>query len=308
MDYRIWLGVLLIATLIAACTPPRVPVVPAPAGQPAVPTPGAAANLTQLIVIPDPDGAQVTVDGILAGRSPITLTLPAGAHLIALSAAGYAPYSETITLEAGREATYAAELEDIEAPAVTLRGDLLEIPWQGRAQLRAVARDNAGVADLALALGEQTLAASEGEELVFDFVPGDLAGPDAGPRLHADRHRDRRRRQRRAGGPDDHRRPEADRHCDRCACCGDRCPRRDAGFTLAERHADPERHGRANIQPDRPQFDRQPHRAAALSRPAADRRADAAPGGQLPRDPGHDPDLPIPALSARRGRRDDGRL
>lgn len=174
---RIWLGALLIATLIAACAPPGgAPSAPAPATRPGLQTPGAPAKLTQLIVAPSPDGAQVTVDGVLRGNSPLTLTLPLGEHWIALSAAGYAPFSETITLEAGGEATYAADLEDIEPPVVRLPGGLLQTPWQGQARVRASASDNAGVVDLELALDGQALVATEGEEIIFDFAPATLPG------------------------------------------------------------------------------------------------------------------------------------
>lgn len=177
---------LLIALWLAACTtqkPTTRPFeTPLPASSPAAaatlsaPTAGAA----RLLVLPNPDGAQVAVDGTLQGSAPLTLTLPAGAHVVALSAAGYAPYSETITLEAGREAMYAPDLEDIEPPTVRLDANVARVSWQGQAHVHAAAADNAGVVDLELALDDQTLAAVEGSELAFDLTPAAVPGMQAG--------------------------------------------------------------------------------------------------------------------------------
>ncbi len=162
----------LCLVMLAACTfPSALPVAP---DRPLSPTTAPAAGFTRLIVAPNPDGAQVTVDGVVRGSSPLTLTLAAGEHVIELRATGYAPFSETIVLEAGPEATYAPDLEDIEPPTVTLESEQSEVAWSGRTQVRAAARDNAGVVDLALALAERILMVTEGEEIVFDLVPATL--------------------------------------------------------------------------------------------------------------------------------------
>ena len=136
--------------------------------------------MAQLLILPSPDGVQVIVDGEVRGASPLTLTLPAGAHRIALSAAGFTPFSETVTLEAGREATYAPDLEDIEPPVVKIDIDTFQVPWQGQAHVRAVASDNAGVLDIEFALEDQTLAAAEGNELTLDLVPAEMPGIQPG--------------------------------------------------------------------------------------------------------------------------------
>ncbi len=163
-----WLAVLCLVALATACTFPSTP--------PSAPDrlPARTGGVTRLIVAPNPDGAQVAVDGVVRGSSPLTLTLTAGDHLIALSAAGYAPFSETITLEAGLEATYAPDLEDIEPPTVTLESEQPEAPWSGQVQVRAAARDNAGVVDLELALAERTLMVTDGEAIVFALAPATL--------------------------------------------------------------------------------------------------------------------------------------
>lgn len=171
------LSVLGFAALLAACTlPGSATPAPARSATAALPAPRATSGGVQLLVAPSPDGAQVIVDGFPHGASPITLTLPPGDHLIALSAAGYAPFSETITLEAGGEATYAPDLEDIEPPVVRLTPGPLMAPWQGQTPIRVAASDNAGVVDLELALDEQTLVATEGEEIAFEFAPATLPG------------------------------------------------------------------------------------------------------------------------------------
>jgi hypothetical protein len=69
-----------------------------------------------LTVLAEPAGAEVVVDGQARGRSPLTLTLPAGDHLIALTAAGYEPFSETLTLFPGQEGIYTPALRPAAPP------------------------------------------------------------------------------------------------------------------------------------------------------------------------------------------------
>jgi hypothetical protein len=182
-----WLILVPVLVLAAACSAqrpdPSSPQAPQPAGAPAVL--GIGRGTAQLIVVPSPDGVQVMVDGEVRGASPLTLTLPAGEHRIALSAAGFAPFSETIALEGGREATYAPELEDIEPPVARIAVDVFQAPWEGQTRLRAFANDNTGVLDIELALDDQTLAAQtlaaiEGGELSLDFTPAELPGIQPG--------------------------------------------------------------------------------------------------------------------------------
>ncbi len=114
--YRFWLILVVMVALAAACSAqkPALPLPQAPQSLGAPAMPGIAKGMAQLLILPSPDGVQVIVDGEVRGTSPLTLTLPAGEHRIALSAAGFTPYSETLTLEAGREATYAPDLDDVE--------------------------------------------------------------------------------------------------------------------------------------------------------------------------------------------------
>ena len=180
--YRFWLMLVVIVALAAACSAqkPALPLPQGPQSLDAPAMPGIAKGMAQLLILPSPDGVQVIVDGEVRGASPLTLTLPAGEHRIALSAAGFTPFSETVTLEAGREATYAPDLEDIEPPVVKIDIDTFQVPWQGEAHVRAVASDNAGVLDIELALEDQTLAAAEGSELSLDLVPAEIPGIQPG--------------------------------------------------------------------------------------------------------------------------------
>ncbi|MCX7668879.1 MAG: DUF5107 domain-containing protein [Anaerolineae bacterium] len=172
---RTWIGGLALLILAAACTMPGPAFAPPPTA-PAARAPAVSAGSTRLIIAPEPPAGRVIVDGVPRGSAPLTLTLPAGEHRIELQADGYAPLSETIALEAGAEATYAPELEDVAPPVVRLSSDRAQVAWNGQAEVRVTASDNAGVAALALLLDEQTLAATEGEEIVFTFAPATLPG------------------------------------------------------------------------------------------------------------------------------------
>ena len=146
--HRFWLMLFVIVLALAAACSAQKPALPLPqmpqlVGVPAAP--GIAKGMAQLLILPSPDGVQVIVVGEVRGASPLTLTLPAGEHRIGLlSATGFTPFSETVTLEAGREATYAPDLDDVESPVVKIAIDVFQVPWQGLAHVRAVATDNAG--------------------------------------------------------------------------------------------------------------------------------------------------------------------
>ena len=89
---------------------------PSPIADVSSQSPAQAPVLAELAVLADPDGAEVVVDGELMGRSPVTLTLPVGAHEIALRAAGYLPLTETLTLRPGQEGIYSPVLDPEIAP------------------------------------------------------------------------------------------------------------------------------------------------------------------------------------------------
>jgi hypothetical protein len=65
-----------------------------------------------LAVRSDPPGAEVYVDGILQGTTPVDLTgVPAGTHTLELRKAGYAPINESIEVEAGGTTEIVRQLE-----------------------------------------------------------------------------------------------------------------------------------------------------------------------------------------------------
>src|SRR5512133_3470037 len=120
------------ALLLASCQP--VPVLPAE--QPA--SPGSA----ELAVLAEPAGAAVSIDGRPRGASPLTLTLPAGVHEVGLSAPGYAPLTEAVTLTAGQRGILAPSLLDGQAPSVKVWADATTVPWLGETQVPTQATDN----------------------------------------------------------------------------------------------------------------------------------------------------------------------
>lgn len=98
-----------------------------------------------------PAGAQVLVDGELAGTSPLELTLSAGEHTIMLRQDGYTDQTRRVRVEAGSAAAVAAEL-DAGAP----RHDGL--PADRRALLRPIGWASLGVGIASLGAGIAMLA------------------------------------------------------------------------------------------------------------------------------------------------------
>jgi hypothetical protein len=58
-----------------------------------------------------PPGADVTVDGAFVGNAPAALKLPPGKHLIAVTSAGFRPWSRDLTVLAASETNLVATLE-----------------------------------------------------------------------------------------------------------------------------------------------------------------------------------------------------
>ncbi len=104
----------------AATSPPQLSVTPgaeAATAQPsallaakenatATPALPAAALVTELVVVTDPPGARVTVDGIGRGTTPLTIRyLPAGEKRVRVLKAGFPAQERTVRLAPAREAT-----------------------------------------------------------------------------------------------------------------------------------------------------------------------------------------------------------
>jgi hypothetical protein len=131
----------------------------------------------QLAIAARPIGVAVAIDGTPRGVSPMTVTLPAGSHVIVLSGPGFAPLTHTVMLTAGEQTLYAPTLGAGLGPKVTLTADRTNVPWEGTAQIRATA---AGVTGLQLLLDGQLLGEAQDSELNFSFSPADVAGLEPG--------------------------------------------------------------------------------------------------------------------------------
>jgi serine/threonine protein kinase len=85
---------------------------------------GIAADTGTLSVNSNPGGAQLLVDGKLAGVTPTTLTLPQGDHTLTLRASGADPRTMTVSIAAGTQASQYIELPKAEVRAETTSGRL----------------------------------------------------------------------------------------------------------------------------------------------------------------------------------------
>jgi hypothetical protein len=169
------IGVVLV--ILAACSAPPVLAPAVETANTPVPEPTGKIVATALLTIQtQPAGAQVLVDGQAVGTSPITLTLAPGDHRIAVSADGFLPLTETITLAAGQQGIYSPALADVTPPVVMLAAEPREVPWLGRSQVAATATDNAGVSELQVVLDGHLLGSVGGGELALELAPAAVPG------------------------------------------------------------------------------------------------------------------------------------
>ena len=85
---------------------------------------GASGDTGTLSVSSNPAGAQLLVDGKLAGVTPATLTLPQGDHTLTLRASGAEPRTMNVSVSAGTQASQYIELPKAEVRAETTSGRL----------------------------------------------------------------------------------------------------------------------------------------------------------------------------------------
>jgi PEGA domain-containing protein len=85
---------------------------------------GMATDTGTLTVNSNPAGAQLLVDGKLAGTTPTTLTLPQGAHELTLRGAGTEPRSMSVNVSAGTQVSQYIELPKAEARLENASGKL----------------------------------------------------------------------------------------------------------------------------------------------------------------------------------------
>jgi hypothetical protein len=85
---------------------------------------GMAADTGTLTVNSNPPGAQLLVDGKLAGVTPTTLTLPQGTHSLTLRGSGAEPRTMNVAVSAGTQVSQYIELPRAEARGETTSGRL----------------------------------------------------------------------------------------------------------------------------------------------------------------------------------------
>jgi serine/threonine protein kinase len=88
-------------------TPTSVPATPAPTPAPASPSPEIGPGTLRVVVSP---WADVTVDGVHAGQTPLTLRLSAGAHAVQLVHPDFRPYPRRVTIEPGQTVVLRVDL------------------------------------------------------------------------------------------------------------------------------------------------------------------------------------------------------
>jgi len=65
----------------------------------------------------EPQGAEVMVDGLRSGRTPVSLQLAPGSHEVQVALAGYQPFAQTVEIDAGGEAVISGELSPLSSVA-----------------------------------------------------------------------------------------------------------------------------------------------------------------------------------------------
>ena len=167
--------------LLASCQPLAAPASERPASPGAEPTAEVSAGLAldgtaELAVLADPAGAAVSIDGTPRGASPLTLTLPAGVHQVGLSAPGYTPLTEAVTLTAGQRGILAPTLLGGQSPSVRVWADTTTVPWLGETQVHAQATANSPVSEMQVSLNGQVLGSVQGNDLTLALQPSAVPG------------------------------------------------------------------------------------------------------------------------------------
>ena len=79
--------------------------------------PGQSTTTGSISVTSSPGGAQVYIDNVYRGVTPLTLDgIPTGTHQVRLALAGYNDYSTTVELGAGSTSSVSASLSPIQTP------------------------------------------------------------------------------------------------------------------------------------------------------------------------------------------------
>jgi serine/threonine-protein kinase len=104
-----------------SATQPSAPSATQPAGWVATPAKIATSRPepdgAHVILVTDPPAAQVSIDGVAAGTTPVNRDLPAGAHVFVFRAPGYAVREVKRTLQPGENRDVDIALEELEGSA-----------------------------------------------------------------------------------------------------------------------------------------------------------------------------------------------
>lgn len=73
-----------------------------------------AAKKSSLSILSDPGGAQVFINGVLYGKTPLHLSLPAGTYNLRLEKTGYLTVKEEVKVKEGEDTALDFELEEKE--------------------------------------------------------------------------------------------------------------------------------------------------------------------------------------------------
>ena len=101
--WRLWLTIFLLSALgmLSRCGPATAPVTSSP-------TPEGAPGSVRIDV--RPHGAQVSIDGLRSGTTPLSAELSAGSHTVEVQAPGYEPLVQVVDLGAGEEVVLEGQL------------------------------------------------------------------------------------------------------------------------------------------------------------------------------------------------------
>jgi len=142
-----------------AVTPPPPPVAPV--------TPTVAQGTAMIST--RPEGAQVTLDGVLKGATPLKLVLPVGEHTLEL-ANGTAARSLPITIEADTVASHYVDLVPGVAATTSGRLEVTSDPAGARVSVDGTARGVTPLAIASISPGSHSVVISDGESTVTRTV------------------------------------------------------------------------------------------------------------------------------------------
>ncbi len=112
----------------------------------------------RLSVSSTPPGAEVTVDGVSQGVTPLDLSLAPGTATVQLLRDGYAPVRRTVRLSCDQPTDLSLTLQDVRAPLVQLAAPAGPVPPGAGLKASASVKDNGEIVRLQLLVDGQVVA------------------------------------------------------------------------------------------------------------------------------------------------------